>query len=63
MKHKHVFTFCAIAPQRHATGSWNPLSCKTRVYLFYIVNIMAADDGDEKSQGKNKDDIDHVEQD
>ena len=23
--------------------SWNPLSCKTKTYLFYIVNIMGAD--------------------
>ena len=23
--------------------SWNPSSCKTRTYLFYIVNIMGAD--------------------
>ena len=22
---------------------WNPTSCKTRTYLFYIVNSMAAD--------------------
>ena len=28
---------------RTHTGSWNPLSCKTRTYLFYIVNIMGAD--------------------
>ena len=25
-------------------GGWNPSSCKTRTYLFYIVNIIAADD-------------------
>ena len=33
-----------IPPHWHDTGSWNPSSCKTRTYLFYIVNIMAADD-------------------
>ena len=35
--------FCVTAPHWHGTGSWNPSSCKTRIYLFYIVNIIAAD--------------------
>ena len=26
------------------TGIWIPFSCKTRAYLFHILNIMAADD-------------------
>ena len=28
----------------HDTGSWNHSSCMTRLYLFYKVNIMTADD-------------------
>ena len=39
-----VFTFKVIPPHWHDTGSWNPSSSKTRTYIFYIVNIMAADD-------------------
>ena len=35
-KHKHVFTFHVISPHWHAIDSWNPSSCKTRTYLFYI---------------------------
>ena len=42
-EHKHIFTFCVISPHWYDTGSWNPSSNKTRTYLFYIVNIMAAD--------------------
>ena len=40
---KHIFTFCVISPYWYNAGSWNPSSNKTRTYLFYIVNIMAAD--------------------
>ena len=43
INHKLVFTFYVIPPQWYDTGSWNPSSCKTRTYLVYIVNIMAAD--------------------
>ena len=43
-KHKHVFTFYVIPPYWHAKDNWNPSSCKTRTYLFHIVNIMVADD-------------------
>ena len=35
--------FYVIPPRWYDTGSWNPSSSKTRTYLFYIVNIMAAD--------------------
>ena len=42
-KHKHIFTFCVISPHWYDAGSWNPSSNKTRTYLFYIINIMAAD--------------------
>ena len=42
-EHKHIFTFCVISPHWYHAGSWNPSSNKTRTYLFYIVNIMAAD--------------------
>ena len=42
-EHKHIFTFCVISPNWYDAGSWNPSSNKTRTYLFYIVNIMAAD--------------------
>ena len=40
---KHIFTFYVIPPHLHVTGSWNPSSSKTRIYQFYIVNIMGAD--------------------
>ena len=43
IEHKHVFTFCVISPNWNGAGSWNPSSNKTNTYLFYIVNIMAAD--------------------
>ena len=42
-EHKRIFTFFVISPHGYDTGSWNPSSNKTRTYLFYIVNIMAAD--------------------
>ena len=38
-----MLTCYAIAPHWHDTGSWNPSSCKTMIYLFYMFNIMAAD--------------------
>ena len=37
-------TFYVFPPHWHNTGSWNPSFCKTRKCLFYINNIMAADD-------------------
>ena len=39
---KNILTFYIIAPHWKDTVSWNPSSCKTRTFLFYIVNIMAA---------------------
>ena len=42
-KHDSVFTIYIIPPHKHDTGSWNASSCKTRTYLFYIVNIMGVD--------------------
>ena len=42
-EHKHIFTFCVISPHWYDADSWNPSSNTTRTYLFYIVNIMAAD--------------------
>ena len=41
--HKHIFTLYEIPEHWFGTGSWNPSSCKTKPYLFYIVNIMGAD--------------------
>ena len=38
--HLHFVSFLHIDTN---AGSWNPSSNKTRIYLFYIVNIMAAD--------------------
>ena len=43
-KPKHIYTFYVIVPHWHNTHSWNPSSCKTNTYRFYIFNIMAADD-------------------
>ena len=43
-KPKHVFAIYMIPPHWHGTSSWNPSSCKTGTYLYYIVNIMADDD-------------------
>ena len=40
---RNIFTFYVIPPNWYHTGSWNPSSTKTRAYLLYIVNIMAAD--------------------
>ena len=40
---KNIFAFYVIPPHWYGTGSWNPSSSKTRTYLFYVVNIMAAD--------------------
>ena len=42
-EHKHIFTFYVIPPHWFDTGSWNPSSSRTGTYLFYLVNIMAAD--------------------
>ena len=36
-------TIYIIPPHWPDMGSWNPSSCKTRTFLFYIVNIMGAD--------------------
>ena len=43
MKHKNISTIYIIPPHWQDTGSWNLSSCKTRTYLFYIVNIMGVD--------------------
>ena len=40
---KHIFTFCVISPRWCDADGWNPSSNKTRIYLFYRVNSMAAD--------------------
>ena len=40
---KHIFIFYVTPPHWHVTVSWNPSSCKTRIYSFYIVNIMGSD--------------------
>ena len=40
----NIYLHFIIVPHWQDTGSWNPFSCKTRTYLFYIVNIMTADD-------------------
>ena len=42
-KHKNVSIIYIIPPYWHDTNSWNSSSCKTRTYLFYIVNVMDAD--------------------
>ena len=39
----HIFIFYVIPPHWHDTSSWNPSLCKTRTYLFYIVNTIGAD--------------------
>ena len=39
----NIFIFDVISPYWYDTGSWNHSSSKTRTFLFYIVNIMAAD--------------------
>ena len=33
-----------ISPQCQDTSGWNTSSCETQTRLFYIVNIIAADD-------------------
>ena len=43
MKHKIVFIIHILPPHWHDTGSWNPSSCRTITYIFYVVNIMGAD--------------------
>ena len=40
---KHIFTFYVIPPHWYDTGTSTPSSSKRRTYIFYIVNIMAAD--------------------
>ena len=37
------FSEIVISPPWYDAGSWNPSSIKTITYLFYIVNILAAD--------------------
>ena len=39
----NVARICIIPPQGHGTCGWYPSSCKTRTYLFYIVNIICTD--------------------
>ena len=36
------FTFYVIPPHWYDTGGWNPSSNKTKIYPFYIVNIIVA---------------------
>ena len=40
---RNIDDFCRSFLQRHDAGSLNSSSCKTRAYLVYIANIMAAD--------------------
>ena len=40
---KTYIYFYVISPHWYDTGSWIPSSGKARTYLYYIVNIMAAD--------------------
>ena len=40
---KHVFTINFITPHWYNTGTQNPSSSKTGTYIFYMINIMAAD--------------------
>ena len=42
-KNNNVSTIYIISPHRHDTCGWNAFSCKTKTYLFYIVNSMGAD--------------------
>ena len=35
--------FYVITPDWYDTGTQNPSSSKTRIYIFYIANIVAAD--------------------
>ena len=42
-KHRNVSTIYAIPPHWPETGGWNLSSCKTRTYLFYMMNCMGAD--------------------
>ena len=42
-EHKHIFTFYVIPPYWYGKDTENASSSKTRIYIFYIVNIMAAD--------------------
>ena len=39
-KHKNISIIYIITPRWYDTGSWNICSCKTRSYLYYIVNVM-----------------------
>ena len=39
----YISTFYLIPPHWHDTGSWNPSSIESRIYLFLLVNIMGAD--------------------
>ena len=41
--YKHVFIIYIIPPQWVNTDGWAPSPGKTRTYLLYILNIMAAD--------------------
>ena len=46
MEYKHIFTFYVITPHWYDTDTYhayNPSLIKTRTYIFYIVNFMAAD--------------------
>ena len=40
----NMYLFYVISPHWYDAGTWNPSSSKTRTtYIFYIVNIIAAD--------------------
>ena len=41
---KSISTVYVIPPHWHDTGIWNLSSCKAGICLFYLVNIMVADD-------------------
>ena len=60
-KCKNVSIIHIIPPPWYATVIWNPSSCKTRTYLFYIVSIMGADVLD-RSQGISNHDNGYVEE-
>ena len=43
-EHESIFTLYIIVPHWHDAGSWNLSSYKTMTCLFYMYNIIAADD-------------------
>ena len=59
---KHVSEIYVIPPQWMYTDSWNPSSCKTRTYIFYVVNIKGPDVLNTRSQGISNHDLGLVKQ-